>query len=564
MQPKKSFISGSSLAVLALLAAACAPAAAPTPAVKPTAPASKVETPAAKPPAPPPAPSPTLKPTAQGPRYGGILTSWDSIEPEHLDIHQANSGGTLWPMGGVYNGLIQHNPLRPHNIIPELAESWEVSPDGKSWTFNLHEGMKWHDGKPFTAEDVKFSLDRMRDPPRGIVSPRRNLYKAVEKVEPLNARKVRLVLKHPSPSLLPALATGWAVMMPRHVIEARGDMKNEAVGTGPFKFVRYMAGTSLVVEKNKDYFVKGRPYLDGITWYLIKDPSVQFAALRTRRVLVSGYGSSGLTPVQVEVAKREIPGVSVYEYGGGSGQTMVFNVTRPPFNDVRVRQAAVMALDQGEIIKAAVQGGARRTGPLGAPGEWTLPEQELYALPGIRKPSAGDIAEAKRLLAEAGFPSGLKTAFPFRSAARFGEVAQVVQDQVAKVGIDIGLQRIEAAAFPDFQRRRTWDMIQSSHRAGVNDPDEQLGYFVTGSPDNHSGYSDKMVDELYAKQSQTMNPAERKQIVNRLERWLMERVPIFRLFEWTMYVAHWPELKGYEGLETSMNNTRWAHVWLAQ
>ncbi|MBI2906439.1 MAG: hypothetical protein HYX92_02155 [Chloroflexi bacterium] len=556
MHRKGSLVMASCSAILALLG--CAPAATPA-TVSPPA-AAKVETPAARAPVAPTAPAST--PRAATPKYGGILTSWDAIEPEHLDIHQASSGGTLWPMGGVYNGLIQRNPLRPYNIVPELAQSWELGPDGKSYIFSLAPGVKWHDGQPFTSEDVKFSLDRMRDPPRGVVSPRKTQFVAVDKITP-GQNTVKVDLTYPSPSFLATMASGWSVIMPKHVIQARGDMKRDGIGTGPFKFKQYTPGTQLTTEKNKDYFVKGRPYLDGINWYLIKDPAVQFAAFRTKRVIVTGYGSRGLSPVEVEVARREIPNVSVYGYGGGSGQDMTFNATKPPFSDARVRQAAVMALDQSEIIKAALQGGGLITSAIGPPShEWALPETELLALPGIRKPAPADIAQARKLLEDAGLPNGIKAVYPFRTAARFGDVAQVVKDQLSKIGIDLTLQGLDAASFPEIQRRRNFDIIQTAHVATISDPDGLLRWFVTGSPDNLSGFSDPTVDDLYSRQSRTTDPAERKKIVNQLERRVMELLPIFRLFELTNYVAHWPELKGYEGLETSMNNTRWAHVWL--
>lgn len=558
-----STLIASCFAALALIATSCAPAAAPALTPTSTSKPSAVETPASKPSATASTPAATPKPAANQPKYGGTLTSWDAIEPEHLDIQQAGSGGTLWPMGGVYDGLIQHSPAKPYNIVPELAQSWQISPDGKSYTFNLTPGVKWHDGQPLTPDDVIFSIDRMRDPPKGTVSPRKTQFVAVDKVTSPAADTVKIDLKYPSPSFLATMASGWTVIMPKHVIEAKGDMKKDGIGTGPFKFKQYTPGTQLTVEKNKDYFVPGRPYLDGITWYIIKDPAVQFAALRTKRVIVTGYGSRGLSPIEVDTAKKEIPGVVVYAYGGGSGQTMTFNVTKPPFSDVRVRQAVVMALDQSEIIKVGFQGGGMLTGATGpASNEWALPEKELLALPGVRKPTADDIAKAKQLLADAGYPNGIKATYPFRNAGNFGNVAQVVQDQVSKIGVDLTLQALDATAFPDVQRRRNWDLIQSAHVATINDPDGLLRWFVTGSPDNLSGISDKTIDDLYAKQSQTVDGNERKQITNQLERRIMEIVPIFRLLEFTNYVAHWPNLKGYEGLQTSMDNTRWVQVWL--
>ncbi|MBI2909133.1 MAG: ABC transporter substrate-binding protein [Chloroflexi bacterium] len=565
MQTRKLSVIASSLTVLGLLIAGCAPATAPPPQAAPP-PTAVTREPAAAVAAKPISPASTPKPAAGEARYGGNLTAWDGIEPEHLDVHQAGSGGTLWPIGAVYNGLIGYSPVPPHDIIPELAQSWEVSSDGKSYLFNLHQGVKWHDGRPLAPEDVKFSLDRMRDPPKGTVSPRQTLYEAIDKVEPVGPDKVRVSLRRPSASVLGALAMGWSVIMPKHAIEAWGDLKKQAVGTGPFKFQVYAAGSHLTVKRNGDYFVKGRPYLDGITWYMIKDRGVQLAAFRTKRVIMTGLGSRGLDPSEVVIVKKEIPGVVVYEYpGGGGGVTLTFNVTRPPFNDVRARRAAVLALDQGAIIEVALRGGGKRTGLLGPPGPWTLPEQELLALPGIRQPKAADLAEAKKLLAEAGYPNGIKTKLPFRTGSMFQDLSEVVAGQLSKTGIDLTLERLEAGVFQVTQVQRNWDLMMTSFSGILDDPDWHLSYLVTGGSRNFSGFSDKLVDELYVKQSQEMGLQERKRIVNQLERRWAEQVPFFRLYEPLYIFAHWPELKGYQGVGVgAQNNVRWAHVWLSQ
>ncbi|MBI2909135.1 MAG: hypothetical protein HYX92_15935 [Chloroflexi bacterium] len=565
MLRKKSFVMVSCFMILGLLAPGCArevgPPAASKAVVPPAASATAITRLTPKPAEPSPAP----KPAAEQPRYGGTLTGWASSEPEHLDIHQAASGGSLYPLAAVYDGLIQYNPMPPYDIIADLAESWEIGPDGKSYLFNLQRGVKWHDGLNFTSEDAKFSLERMVNPQKGTRSPRQQLYAPIAKVEAVGQDKVRVSLDHPSASLLAALAWGWTVMMPKHVIEARGDMKNHAIGTGPFRFQAYVAGSHLAMKRNSDYFVKGRPYVDGITWYVIKDRAVQLAAFRTKKVLMTAYGSGGFDPLAAEIVKKEIPGVVVFEYPGppGGGASLTFNVTRPPFNDVRARQAAVLALDQGAIIEVALRGGGKRTGPLG--GTWAMPEQELLALPGVRQPRAADFAEAKKLLAEAGYPNGIKTRLPLRTGGLFSNIAVVVTDQLSKIGIALTPEPLEAVVFNVTQRQRNWDLMMTSQTGRLDDPDTQLSHWITDSPDNFSGFTDKLVDDLYAKQSQEMNSQERKRIVSQLQRRLIEQMPVFRFYEPLYIFAHWPDLKGFPGVGAGIhNNVRWAHVWLSQ
>ena len=182
MQTRKLFTMVSCLAALGLLLASCAPAAAPTLVPKPTAAPQKIDTPSVKPtvtPA-PTSPTPTSKPTSAQPRYGGILRNVLKFQIPSFDIHQEASGATLTPMAPMYNGILQYDPMDKEKIIGDLAEKWEMSPDGLVYTFYLYKGVKWHDGQPFSSEDVRYSIERMRNPPQGTRSPRQLSYRAVD------------------------------------------------------------------------------------------------------------------------------------------------------------------------------------------------------------------------------------------------------------------------------------------------------------------------------------------------------------------------------------------------
>jgi peptide/nickel transport system substrate-binding protein len=170
--------------------------------------------------------------TSDTPRAGGVLTMWIGGDPPNFDVHQNSTYLTQHITAPCYNNLVQYDPLDPQRIVPDLAERWEVSPDGRRYTFYLVKGVSFHDGKPFSSADVKVSLDRMRQPPSGVISIRREALAAVDDVQTPDASTVVVLLKQPNPSLPAQLAGGHMSIYPKHVLEAQGDMKKVIVGTG--------------------------------------------------------------------------------------------------------------------------------------------------------------------------------------------------------------------------------------------------------------------------------------------------------------------------------------------
>ncbi|MBI2908052.1 MAG: hypothetical protein HYX92_10405 [Chloroflexi bacterium] len=221
---------------LSFLLAACAPAAAPT--AKPTAPPKAASpaaqaTPAAKPPS--PALSPTPKVGAEEPRSGGILTSTHFTDPPSFDPIQEGSVSALVLVLPSYSTVVQHDPFEPAKVVGDLAEKWEMSPDGKSYTFNLVKNVKWHDGKPLTSEDARFSLELIRKPPQGIISPRKEWLKAVDKIETTGNDALKITLQYPSPSFIHNLGDGRIVVVPKSVVEAKGNIEEGRGGHRPLQ-----------------------------------------------------------------------------------------------------------------------------------------------------------------------------------------------------------------------------------------------------------------------------------------------------------------------------------------
>lgn len=560
MAAKRFFTTASCLMVLSLLLASCAPAA-PTP--KPTAAPSKAETPAAKSPAAPSAPSPTPKSAA--PRYGGTLIVASRHKIPHFDMHQEVTTGIVLPLAATYNTILQPDPMDETKLIGDLAKSWDVSPDGLMYTIRLNEGVKFHDGKPLTSQDVKFNLDRIAFPPRGMVSSRKALYQAVDKIEAPDPLTVKITLKNPQGSFLQILAFEETFIFASHVIKEKGDMKKDVMGSGPFKLASYMPDVSFKMQKNADYFIKGRPYLDGITTYIVVDEMARFAALRTKQVLMVPL-VAGPTGAQARELQKAEPRLVVQERLTPNVTTMVFNTEKEPWSDLRVRQAVNLVIDREAGAKVIRAGDYFPGYGYMLPGSpWALPEKELMAMPGFRKPKDQDIAEAKKLLAEAGHPQGFKTTLLTSTTIHAKEAGEFSKDQLAKIGISADVQIVETTALTDRMFKGTFEVTCFAAAAGLEDPDSLLGeFYLSGSSQNYGRWSNKEFDRLFAAQSSALDVAKRKEIVWEMQRIAHREAPRI-IFTWARWRAiWWDELKDWIPGSSVKRNHKFQDVWLSR
>ncbi len=205
---------------------------------------------------------------------------WNPADPVSSDIHQETSSVSLWPFAPIYSLLIAPDSVDDSKLVTDLAASWQVT-DGVVYTFKLRPNAKWHDGQPVTSADVKYSFDRIMNPPQGVLSPRKALYAAViDKMETPDPQTVTIKLKFATASFIALISNEWASILPKHVIEARGgSMKADPIGSGPFKLKSWARGGRIEHVRNPDYYMKEFPYLDGLTYLVITDPATQTAAL---------------------------------------------------------------------------------------------------------------------------------------------------------------------------------------------------------------------------------------------------------------------------------------------
>jgi len=291
------------------------------------------------------------------PRYGGVLTWFDYGDPGRLDVHAESPLVVQQATAGVYSGLIQYDPDDPSKIVPDLAERWTVSPDGRTYTFHLRKGVKWHDGQPFSAADVKASFDRILNP--DFKSPKCGaaLKPMVASVEAIGPSTVQFRLKFAAAPFLGNVASSWCRVAAKHILEKYGDLNTpEAqIGTGPFRFKRYERGNLIEWEKNKDYFVRGLPYLDGVRQYILVGGPTQLAAAKAGRIMLWDAWPP-MKRTQAEELQRARTDVDIYQASINTIFLLYMNAQKPPFGNPDLRRAVSLALDRQELVAKALEG----------------------------------------------------------------------------------------------------------------------------------------------------------------------------------------------------------------
>src|SRR5213594_2643178 len=319
--------------------------------------------------------------TAHGdkPRYGGKFLSVGNEEIPFYDLHQTSLGGIYAAVAPAYNCLIRTSPYDPLalDIIPELAETWESSDGGKTLTFHLHKGVKWHDGVPFSSADVKYTIERIMHPPKGMVSPRGPVFAAlIARVEAPDPETVVIHGKGPSGLLLPLFANGWNVIIPKHIAEKDpvNALKTTVIGTGPFRLKEPPTLSLWKYERNPEYFQHDRPFLDAVEIHLMADPQALVAAILSKRVFWSdAFPHPNMDGDLAKSTAQQNPNLVRSSSSMLIVQHLTMQTEKPPFNDLRVRQAISEALRREAFIELGTQSGAVGTGnyPL---GPWGMPK----------------------------------------------------------------------------------------------------------------------------------------------------------------------------------------------
>ena len=474
------------------------------------------------------------------PKYGGIVPMSVTAASAVFDPHIAPSNENIAVYGPIYDQVVWFNPLDPTEIIGDLAKTWEVGAGATSYTFRLNEGVKWHDGTAFSADDVVFSIKRMTQ--EGEARPRvGRLIPYVKDAVAVDPNTVRVDLNFPSGAFLKLLASDYMKVLPKHLSDAGTDynIHSNMIGTGPFKPVSISEGVSWENEKNPDYFKDGRPFFDGIKGLVISDVGTEIAALKTERVLMPHMNS---TMFSVDDALRVLDDpdftskATIYwQEIGGDGQYITLNNQIPPFDNADLRRAIFLAVDR----QAMQEGFGRGFYKPGAPMKpqtsdpFALPEAELLALPGYRQLDGAkhpdDIAEARRLFNLAA-PNGLKTEMRAFVWSFFPDMAQALQAQLQEAlpGLELTLNVQEVSTFFGTVWNGDTTMTFTGLGPMVVDPDDRFSALYVkegGFNAGWVGWADPAVDDLFDRQQREADTAERIRLSHEMQRTVLGGSP---------------------------------------
>jgi peptide/nickel transport system substrate-binding protein len=394
-----------------------------------------------------------------------------------MSIHEEGTISVVLPMMGVFNNLVMFDQHTPQNslerIVPDLATGWTWSEDGRRLTFALRKGVSWHDGKPFTAADVKCTWDLLAD--RGTetfrVNFRKGWYANVSDVTVNGEYGAVFNLRMPQPGILSLLASGFSPIYPCHV--SPHDMRRSPIGTGPFKFLEYKGNQGIKVTRNPNYWKPGRPYLDGIEFTIIPNRSTAILAFVAGNFdMIFPYE---LTVPHVADVKSQMPGVLCDISPMNVAANILMNPV-PPFDNLDIRRAVAMALDRKSFIDILTQGlGNIGTAMQPLPeGRWGMPETMQRELPGYDPDITKSRQKAKATMAAHGYgpDKRLKWKLSTRNLPTYRDASVILISQLKEIFIDAELDLVETAIWVPKLIRREYQIALSQIGNGVDDPDQ--------------------------------------------------------------------------------------------
>jgi peptide/nickel transport system substrate-binding protein len=463
-------------------------------------------------------------------KSGGTLRISHRDNPPSASIHEEATISVVQPFMAVFNNLVVFDPKEkvnsPDKIVPDLAESWKWSDDQTRLTFKLHQGVKWHDGKPFTSKDVKCTWDALigGDDKSDLIrkNPRKVWYINLKEVTLNGDHEVTFVLGRPQPSFMSMLAAGYS---PVYACHAQGrDMRSKPLGTGPFKVVDFKRNESIKLVKNQDYFKKGKPYLDAIDWKIVPN--------RSTRVLGFVAGEfdmtfdSDITPPMLSDVKAQKADAVCEGRPSNVNQNILINPDSPPFNKPELRRALVLAIDQKPFNDILFQGHAMSGAAMLPPpyGVWGMPKEMLVTLPGFGDVEKGR-ADARKIMEGLGYSKDkpLRIKVATRNIAIYRDPAVILIDQLKSIYIEAELEAIDTTVWYTKIQRKDYQIGMNLTGLGVDDPDTAFyENFYSTSDRNYTAYKNPEIDKLIDQQSAELDREKRKKLVWEIERKLAE------------------------------------------
>lgn len=503
-------------------------------------------------------------------KQGGILRMYHRDSPASASIHEEATYSTVTPFMPVFNNLVMYKQDVAQNsldtIVPDLAASWSWNADRTRLTFKLRDGVKWHDGKPFTAKDVKCTFDMVMDKSSAKFrkNPRKSWYDNVTEVAANGDFEATFSLKRPQPALLALLASGYTPVYPCHVSPA--DMRTRPIGTGPFKFVEFKTNESIKLTRNPEYWKKGRPYLDGFEFTIIPN--------RSTAILAFVAGKFDMTfPAEVTIpllkdVKSQAPQAVCKVAPMNVSANLIVNRDSPPFDNPDLRKAMAMTLDRKAFVDILFEGQADIGGSMLPPPEgiWGLPPEIMASIPGYAPDVKKNRDEARKLMQKAGYgpDKRLKIKVSARNIPIYRDPAVILIDQLKEIYIDGELDVVETANWFSKVARKDYAIGLNLTGNAVDDPDQGFyENYACGSERNYTNYCNKDLQKLFDQQSMESDAGKRKKLVWEIDRKIQEDVARPIIYHSRAGTCWQPHVKGVTIMINSLyNGYRYEDVWL--
>ncbi len=503
-------------------------------------------------------------------KSGGVLHVTHRDNPPSASIHEEATISTVMPFMSLYNNLVVFDPKAKQNsldaIVPELATAWKWSEDGTQLTFTLRDGVKWHDGKPFTSADVKCTWDRIigTTDARFRKNPRKPWYFNLKEVTTNGDREVTFRLGRPQPSLLAMLAGAFSPVYPCHVPAAQ--MRTKPIGTGPFKFVEFKQNESMRVVRNTDYWKPGRPYLDAIEFTIIANRSTALLAFIAGKFDLTFTGEV-TTPLLKDI-KSQAPQAVCEMQPTNTQANLLVNRDKPPFDDARVRRAMGLAIDRKAFVDIVAEGNGDIGGAMLPPpqGLWGMPPDVLATVAGYAPDVEKSREEGRKIMAALGYgpDKPLKIKVSTRNIAAYRDPAVILIDHLKQVYIEGELEPLDTPVWYARMARKDYAVGMNVQGVGIDDPDVVFyETFSCGSERNYTNYCNPELEKLFDRQSVMTDQAKRRALVWEIDKRLQEDGARPVIFHGRAATCWQPAVKGINlAVNTIYNHWRFEDVWL--
>ena len=503
-------------------------------------------------------------------KRGGTLRYAVHNAPAHFDVHQSGTVANIGPQSPMYDTLLRRSPKDGQTIIPDLAQRWEISPDNKKYTFHLRKGVKFHDGADFTAEDVKATYDRIRNPPKGVVIPRTPLFATVGEIVVVDPHKIefRMTEARPKAYMLGAFASGWNIIVRKKTLDDnQGNLRQVMAypGTGPFKHVSRKDKEVWIMERNPDYWNKGLPLVDKLEIYHFLPFTPELgASILSGRVDYARL----LDPVSWRKVK-ETQGMTAGVFNQSVIQAFWTNMEKnKALADPKVRRAIHLAMDRHTLVEVVKDTAPMQVGGFVYPfHEMSTPRADLEKKLGYQKDPKAAVQEAKRLMKEAGYANGLKNLdFVVRDIPTFKLWAVAIQAMLKEnLNIESNLRVVQTSVWFDEAQAGNFDLAISAIVSTLMDPSDIFSaWYGKNGPQNYSRWTNAAFHDLASQIEREVDDSRRKTMVQKAEDMLEMDPPLIPVSYEQIYDGWFNKVKGqnpntYFGI---YDVVRWDNAWL--